>query len=612
MLYWICPECGHECSPAIRECPTCSMASESAPAASAPVRSESSLSHEIIALAENFKNEPTAAPQPAAAPAEVVSSANGHSDVKLNSTVVTEETGDSTESKTAEIIDWLVRPLVESAKAESAKVEPAKVELAPPPPAALVEPPGAVMPAQPAVPEALLPRTEPAAPPKPSVASNRPQIEVVPLPPMATGLAPLAGALPQTAPVIQPRKPKPSIDPATGLASPAVIAAPATAPSVSLASADLVALSEALREPSPCEADEPPAIPVEPTPRSLEARVLEPVFDSASVTLASEPLAEPERDEEVVAEAMEHQAYSVWDTIAALEEAKRAETAGSGHALSQAIELQAEAIVDEIHQQVETEQAGIRAVTATFSEQPPASLLAAPSEVVIAPAPPAVQWLRTPRPIIRPCVPENPNVNLMTGGPQAPTLAGPCLPPQLRNFIENGGTAQEPPRKPIALPTWLVSVVIATCLFLGAGSLVQYLTSNRDAKAASTAPAAQASQPTVAPTLAPALPVVHEHPSARFVEVAGIRLVTSPKGKPQLQYIVINHSGTELTGLDVRIAGRSPDAPSGDPLFSISGLVPTLGPYQSKEIHTDLEAGLRASAVPDWQSLRTEILIARR
>src|SRR5581483_474702 len=23
MLYWICPECGHECSPAIRECPTC-------------------------------------------------------------------------------------------------------------------------------------------------------------------------------------------------------------------------------------------------------------------------------------------------------------------------------------------------------------------------------------------------------------------------------------------------------------------------------------------------------------------------------------------------------------------------------------------------------------
>jgi len=23
MLYWICPECGGECSPAIRECPAC-------------------------------------------------------------------------------------------------------------------------------------------------------------------------------------------------------------------------------------------------------------------------------------------------------------------------------------------------------------------------------------------------------------------------------------------------------------------------------------------------------------------------------------------------------------------------------------------------------------
>src|SRR5271170_3082099 len=35
MLYWICPECGHECSPAIRECPTCT-AGEKAAAKPAP------------------------------------------------------------------------------------------------------------------------------------------------------------------------------------------------------------------------------------------------------------------------------------------------------------------------------------------------------------------------------------------------------------------------------------------------------------------------------------------------------------------------------------------------------------------------------------------------
>ena len=43
MLYWICPECGHECSPAIRECPTCTTA-------------------EIVSLAQSFQSAP---PNPA-------------------------------------------------------------------------------------------------------------------------------------------------------------------------------------------------------------------------------------------------------------------------------------------------------------------------------------------------------------------------------------------------------------------------------------------------------------------------------------------------------------------------------------------------------------------
>ena len=46
-------------------------------------------------------------------------------------------------------------------------------------------------------------------------------------------------------------------------------------------------------------------------------------------------------------------------------------------------------------------------------------------------------------------------------------------------------------------------------------------------------------------------------------------------------------------------------------MFSISGVIPALGAYQSKEVRTDLDSGLRAAAVPDWQALPTEILIAR-
>jgi hypothetical protein len=88
--------------------------------------------------------------------------------------------------------------------------------------------------------------------------------------------------------------------------------------------------------------------------------------------------------------------------------------------------------------------------------------------------------------------------------------------------------------------------------------------------------------------------------------------VTAPNRKPQLQYIVINHSAAELTGLNIHLALHSTDSPSGAPIIRVSSIVPSLGANQSKEIRTDLDAGLNAASVPDWHSLRTEILVARQ
>src|ERR1700691_2557986 len=49
MLYWICPECGHECSPAIRECPTCT----------APPEIGANASQDLLSLAQNFQSAPS-------------------------------------------------------------------------------------------------------------------------------------------------------------------------------------------------------------------------------------------------------------------------------------------------------------------------------------------------------------------------------------------------------------------------------------------------------------------------------------------------------------------------------------------------------------------------
>src|ERR1700679_3684006 len=63
MLYWICPECGHECSPAIRECPTCTAPPEAAGGISAldahpePRRSApEGAPNELLLLAQNFQS----------------------------------------------------------------------------------------------------------------------------------------------------------------------------------------------------------------------------------------------------------------------------------------------------------------------------------------------------------------------------------------------------------------------------------------------------------------------------------------------------------------------------------------------------------------------------
>ncbi len=260
------------------------------------------------------------------------------------------------------------------------------------------------------------------------------------------------------------------------------------------------------------------------------------------------------------------------------------------------------------HSAAELERAAVRAIQASFQDHPAELLLCPAEEIVNAPAPPAEQWMRSPKIVFTAKAPSDAAPATLAAGPQPPTLAGPCLPPQLQNSSQGRSPNQRLPGKRVAASTWMVSVLIIA-LFLAGGALLQYLSANRDAKAASIPPAPQQISE---PAPAPVFPAAEEHPGAKFVEVAGVRVVTAPNRKPQLQYIVINHSAAELTGLNIHLALHLADSPSGAPLIRVSTIVPSLGANQSKEIRTDLDAGLNAASVPDWHSLRTEILVARQ
>ena len=208
------------------------------------------------------------------------------------------------------------------------------------------------------------------------------------------------------------------------------------------------------------------------------------------------------------------------------------------------------------------------------------------------------------KPKLTAIAPEFAGSGAIIAGPQAPTLAGPSLPPQLIN-LENSRLHRGRKRA----TAWPLTLLIGTIVILGAASLLQYMAQDHDTKASrGRGASAQVSR---AASL-PAAPVVQEHPAARSVEVAGVRIVTGLNRRPQLQFIVINHSANELTGLNIRVAVRSVDGLAGPPLFSVSSPIAVLGPDQSKEIRTDLDTSIKPASIPDWQSLRTEVLVARQ
>jgi len=251
----------------------------------------------------------------------------------------------------------------------------------------------------------------------------------------------------------------------------------------------------------------------------------------------------------------------------------------------------------------EQDQAAIEAIQRSFAERPAWCLLSPPAEIVAPPAPPAAQWMRLGEPRFTPVAPPAAGYALSVA-PQAPPLPGPSLPPQLLNLQQGTGGVQSNRR---TWSSWMVTVLLAAIVTLVVAGLFQYVTQNRESRPASVAAPVQITRAAPAP-----LHVVQEHPAARSVEVAGVRVVTGPNKKPQLEYVVINHSSSEVTGLNIRIAVRSVESMGEAPLFSVSSVVAALGPNQSREIRTDLNSSIQPSAIPDWQSLRTAVLIARQ
>jgi hypothetical protein len=267
--------------------------------------------------------------------------------------------------------------------------------------------------------------------------------------------------------------------------------------------------------------------------------------------------------------------------------------------LCRAMALQAELALDRIAEQSTAEQSAIRGIVAAFQQQPKTNLLPAATEDIKPPAPVCMQSMRVPRPRILPVPPKDLDHSTVLSGLQSPPLAGPCVPQELRSLTESRNAPRLKARKKASLPAWTVSFVVALTLFLGIGTVLQHLGANRDVKGA---PPSTASNDSA--SNAPA----GEQPASKLVEVTGLRVAMGPNQRPQLEFIVVNHSGTALSGVGLRIAVRSASSQSGvAPLFRVSATIPSLGAYQSREFRAELDPEVHATDVPDWRTLRADV-----
>jgi hypothetical protein len=219
---------------------------------------------------------------------------------------------------------------------------------------------------------------------------------------------------------------------------------------------------------------------------------------------------------------------------------------------------------------------------------------------------------------IRP-VPPRVQILAADSGPRI-TLPGPTLPPELTrlqdaNVVTVLGEKTEtrvkevlPPaaKKNGSTPGWLVSLGVMLVLLAAGLTIVSYLLPHTvaDAKPAPTrAEAATTAAPTVAQT----------SPLSKFIEVTGFRIVNASADstkKSEVQYLVVNHSGADISDANIFITLRSAK-PGQPPVCRFSFKVPSLAPFESKEMSSPIEKATRGVTLPDWQDLRADVQISQ-
>ena len=184
------------------------------------------------------------------------------------------------------------------------------------------------------------------------------------------------------------------------------------------------------------------------------------------------------------------------------------------------------------------------------------------------------------------------------------TLPGPALPRELVSLqaaglvpIRSGGR-----RGALPVPGGGLLKYIVIGILLTAGVATYSMLPGTPASA----PPKQAPVPAPDPP-APVRSARSTNSLARFVEVTGIRFMEVNK-KPQIHYLVVNHSSAPLSSVTVYVTLRAADATPGQPpIARLNFRSPALAAFEAKEMFSSIEQASAPLDLPDWQDLHADV-----
>lgn len=212
--------------------------------------------------------------------------------------------------------------------------------------------------------------------------------------------------------------------------------------------------------------------------------------------------------------------------------------------------------------------------------------------------------------------PKAPKTELAGSQPQAHlSLPGPALPFELTSvhaagiakvIVSVGPWMAAPADKPKS--SWFLSMVVAAGIVASVlGGLFYAMPSLAGPTQAAEPPQTAEIKP--ADTAKQAEPELPSDPLSKAIEVTGVRFVTGiPDRRPELHYLVVNHSNVAISGVVVQVTLRNAADASSVSQFSFR--TPRLGAYESREMVSTIER-MNAGNVPDWRRVEADLHIVQ-